>query len=292
MSLDGRSGAGARLGRVAIIGAGQVGTMLGMALVRAGEEAGVEEVALFDHDRSAMRQSLRRGAGHRLLEKQEEALESDTLLLAVPVPDIVKLIDALGAELRPGTALIDTGGAKSVVVEAMQLRVPLSVHAIGGHPMAGGEQPGPAGARPELLAGATFVVTPFRPDPVAVARGRALARAVGARPLEIDAGIHDRVVARTSHLPHVMAFALVAMDSGADNDVTQALTSTSYIGATRVAQSDVDMVAGFLCANSKEVRGALDELLDVLTKIGAALEQEPEALADLLHTARQAPRQV
>lgn len=292
MSRKARSTGGKALGSVGIIGTGQVGTMLGMALVRAGTEAGVEEVVLFDRDRSSVRESLRRGGGHRILARQEDALVADTLVLAVPVPGIVTLIEEMGGSLLPGAALIDTGSSKKVVVEAMQRHVPPSVHAIGGHPMAGTEQSGPAGARPEALQNASFALTPLRADPEALSRGRALARAVGARPIEIDADTHDRVIARTSHLPHVMAFALAAMDMGAGDVVTRALTSTGYLGVTRVAKSDPDMVAGFLCANSKEVRAALDELLDVLTKMGAALEQEPRILAALLRSARDAPRQL
>ncbi len=282
MTEDARSVPGPSLGTVGIIGAGQVGTMLGCALVDAGTEAGVDEVRLFDRDASIARESLSRGAGHRVLTRRLEALEADTVILAAPIPAIVELIDELGPALRPGTALIDTGSAKRVVVDAMRRSVPEGVHAIGGHPMAGTERPGPAGARREALWDATFALTPCRPDPEALARGLALARAVGASPLEIDAESHDRVVARTSHLPHVMAFALASIDLQDQGEVTPRLTSTGYLSATRLARSHPDMVAGFLSANSTEVRGALDELIDALVRIGAALEQGPDVLGELL----------
>jgi cyclohexadieny/prephenate dehydrogenase len=285
VSEEAAAGSGQRLGRVAVIGAGQIGTALGTALRRAGEGAGVEEVALFDRDVSAARASLRRGGGDRVLARREDALEADTVILAVPVPAIVQLIEQLGPGLPDGAVLIDTGSAKRVVVEAMKRSVPESVHALGGHPMAGTEEPGPAGARPEALQDATFVLTPVRPDPHALERGRALARAVGARPFEIDAATHDRVVARTSHVPHVMAFALAAMDLGAGDDVTHALTSTGYLGATRLANSDPDMVAGFLWANAFEVRAALTELIDGLNRTKATLDQDPVVLSNLLRNA-------
>ncbi len=181
---------------------------------------------------------------------------------------------------------MDTGGAKRVVVEAMR-GLPASVHALGGHPVAGTERSGPEAAAPELLRGAPFVLSPVRPDPEAMARGRALARAVGARPVEMDAGAHDQVVARTSHLPHVMASALAlsVAASGSPDEVGD-LVSGGYEGATRLARSDPEMVAGFLAANADEVRRAVRELEKTLDLLAEALAADRGRLVALLSTAR------
>lgn len=268
---------GPTLGTVSIVGAGQVGTALGLAL-RSKGSARVAEVALFDREPAVARASLRRGAGDRVLRRLEEALEADTVVLAVPVPAVVALVARLGPQLRPGSFVLDTGSTKGAVVRAMRRWVPEGVHALGGHPMAGTEVAGPAGARAELLAGAAFALVPVRDDPEALRRGRALARAVGARPVVVDARTHDRTVARTSHLPHLLAAALATVAEAASRGPGAGLRSTGLDGAVRLAGSDPAMVAGFLAANGREVRRALAELQRALERASAALERASAAL--------------
>ena len=271
------------LGRVSIVGAGHVGTMLGMALSAAPSDAGIEEVTLFDRDRVASQASLERGAGDRVVADVEEALEADTVVFALPVPEIVKTIVARASLLRPDALLIDTGSAKRVVVETMRRHVPANVHAVGGHPMAGGERPGPTGAQPRLLQSTAFVLTPVRDDSEALARGRVFATAVGSYPLQINAETHDRIVARTSHLPHLAAFALASVGNPMLRDPTaSSLVATGYRSATRLTASDPDMVAGFLWANATEVRRALRELVDSLMEAEAVLGEGPEVVAKWL----------
>lgn len=275
----------AGLGTVAIVGAGQVGTMLGMALRGS---AVVGEVALFDRDVDAAVRSADRGAGTRLLEDVDEALSMDTVILALPIPEIVAFAERFGPALRPGAFLIDTGSAKAEVVRAFRRSVPPPVHAIGGHPMAGTERAGPEGADPDALRGATFVLTPVREDPDALAGGRLLAEAVGARPVVMDAGAHDRIVARTSHLPHVMAFALAEVVGRVKSDVLQSMASSGYEGAVRLAGSDPEMIAGFLAANHEEIGRAVAELGEALARLATAAAEGPESVAAVLAEGRAA----
>ncbi|MDQ4005760.1 MAG: prephenate dehydrogenase [Actinomycetota bacterium] len=263
------------LGRVAIVGAGQMGTMLGMALLES-----AEEVALADADQEAVETSLVRGAGQRRIDV-DEAVDSDAVILAVPVPEIVSLIERLGPNLREEALLIDTGGAKVAVVEAMRRHVPEGVHAIGGHPMAGTEIPGPEGADPLLLRHATFALTEVREDPIALLRATTLAEATGARPRVMDAVEHDLVVARTSHLPHVVAYALAGLVRRLHDESVRDLATSGFEGATRLAASDPAMVAGFLRANSDQVRDSIRELRERLEKLEGALGDR-DALARLL----------
>jgi len=275
------------LGRVAIVGCGQVGTMLGLGLREA-----ASEVVLADRDDSTAEAGVSRGAGDRVVEV-EEALEADAVVLAVPVPEIVGLVERLGPKLRAGSLLIDTGSAKGVVVGAMRAHVPIEVHAIGGHPMAGTERPGAEGARPDLLKAAPFALTPVREDPEALARGRALAEAAGAVPVVIQADLHDRVVAVTSHVPHLLAVAVAIAARGLPPEVVRDLAASGFAGVTRLAESDPEMVAGFLSSNAAEVREALRELRTSIERAEAALE-DIEALkaifADAAEVRRRAGR--
>jgi prephenate dehydrogenase len=276
------------LGRVAVVGAGQVGTMLGAALRGAPSGAGIEEVALFDRDPTVLGASLSRGAGDRALRGVEEALGSDVLVLALPVPGIVRFLEERGGEVAAGTLLIDTGSAKTVVVETMRRSVPPGVGAVGGHPMAGTERPGPEGADPELLRGAAFVLCPAREDPEALRRARAVATAAGARPVETDPHLHDRVVARSSHLPHLMASALALVMATVTEDARRDLLGPGYDGAVRLAASRPEMVAGFLGANGPEVRSAVGELTAALEELLSALDAGPDRLTGVLERARSA----
>lgn len=274
------------LGSIAIVGAGQVGTMLGLAL----RDAGAEDVSLFDRDGAVAHQSLERGAGHRILADAARALRADTVILALPVPAIVRFLDDHGPGFRPGCFVIDTGSAKERVVEAIRRAVPEAVHAIGGHPVAGTERPGPAGARPRLLREAPFVLTPARADEVALARGEALVRAVGSRPVVLEAEAHDRLIARTSHLSHVLAFSLafVAGESVRGGERLRTIEGPGFMGATRLVSSDPGMVAGFLTANADEVHRAIDDLHRALYAMSAAIDGGEDQLAKALAAARDA----
>ncbi|HEY1331540.1 MAG TPA: prephenate dehydrogenase [Actinomycetota bacterium] len=277
------------LGKVAIVGAGQVGTMLGIALTGADHEHGVAEVALFDRDADTARASLDRRAGHRVADDLRDALSADIVVLAVPVDEIVALLESHGGDVRPGALVIDTGSAKTAVVDAMRRTVPVEAHALGGHPMAGTATPGPSGAQPDLLAGAPFVLTPVRDDPEAMRLGRALASAVGARPVAMAADEHDRVIAWTSHLPHAMSFALAAAVGRLPDSVDEvrSLIAGGYRGATRLATGDPAMIAGFLGANAAEVGAAIDGLCAELSGLRDALPHR-QRLAEMLATGRAA----
>jgi prephenate dehydrogenase len=267
----------ARLGRIAIIGAGQIGTTIGIAL----RQAGCAEVAIQDTDGAVAEQSLRLGAASAVLPNLESALGSNTIILAVPVPEIVKIVTRFGSRITPGCFVVDTGSAKVGVTEAMRVSISPSVHAIGGHPMAGGERPGPAGARPDLFHGATFLFSEVRQDEGARERARSLAALVGAEMVLLDAYKHDALLARTSHLAHVTAFVLASLQSDTPSAEARSLFSRGYSSATRLADSDPQMVAGFLHANGVNVGDALDEVIGKLQHARRLLEREPRELQTL-----------
>ena len=142
--VGGVGGVAARPGRVAIVGTGQVGTTLGMALTGAGLSAGVEEVLLLDRDHETAEASLARGAGHRVAGDVQDALSADTIVLAIPVDEIIAFLERHGLGLGPGSLVIDTGSAKTAVVQAMREAIEVSngALAVGGHPIAGREVSG------------------------------------------------------------------------------------------------------------------------------------------------------
>lgn len=270
------------LGSVAIIGAGQTGTALGIALARSGAAG---EIVLHDRDPEIAERSRSLGAGVRTIERLEDAVRAEMVILAVPVSAIVAIVEAHGRALRRGTLLIDTGSAKRAVVDAMRRSVDRGVHAIGGHPVAGTERPGPEGADAAALAGATFALCPVREDPEALRRARLLVRAVGAEAVVMDAEVHDRAIARTIGLPHLLSFALAAAVRTADGTVG-ALAGPGLRGATRLARSDPRMVAALLATNAAETRDALTGLHAALDALVASLDDEEALAAALAKAAR------
>jgi prephenate dehydrogenase len=137
--------------------------------------------------------------------------------------------------------------------------------------MAGTEGHGADAAIPELLRGAAFALSPVRSDAGAMVRALALVEAVGARPVILDAELHDRVVAATSHAPHLLAAALALASRSLPRDAVRDLASSGFSGATRLAASDPGMVAGFLVANAGAVRDALRDVRASLDRAEASL---------------------
>jgi prephenate dehydrogenase len=297
-------------GDVAIVGTGQIGTMLGLAIMaaRSSGETGVGRVTLYDADDAAAAESLERGAGDSTGRDVGEAFAAATVLLATPVPDIVRLVDRYGGEVRPGALVLDTGTTKREVVAAMRRRVPPDAHAVGGHPLAGTEQGGPGGARPELLAGAAFALTPVRPDPEGIALARAFVESTGAIPLEIDADRHDRAVAFTIHLPQLLATALALTVAGRassgdgreppdpdgplpEPDVVASFVSSGYLGVSRLALSSPGSTAAFLRANGDNLRDAAGRCRRLLDELVSSLD-DTRALERLLAEGAAARRSV
>ena len=264
--------AAAGLGTVAIVGAGQVGTALGMAL----REAGTTDIGLLDRDEQVALESLRRGAGHRVHAGVADALAADVVVLALPIPEILRFLTEHGGRARNGSLVIDTGTTKGGVVAAMRAHLPPGVGAVGGHPLAGTETAGPAGADPALLRGAPFILCVAREVAGATERGRALATAIGSRPIEMDPEVHDHLAVRTIHLPHLVACAL-ALTAGRVEADARDLVGGGFGSATRLAASDPAMVAGFLRSAPREVVQAAEELAEALRDLVGQLD-EPGAL--------------
>lgn len=255
---------------VAIIGVGLMGGSLGLAL-RARSDARVIGV---DPDAEALRVALAIGAVSETAGSVEEAAaQAEAVVLAAPVPRIPELARRALDHSAPGCVVTDLGSAKAGVMAAL----PAADHArfIGGHPICGGERTGVAFARQELFRGATWFLTPgpeARSD--LFQRLHGLVASVGARPVAIDADVHDRLMALVSHLPHVLAGALVNQAAATAPAGREALRSAgpSFVDLTRVAGSNPPLWADILLANSAAV-------LEELRAYSARLADVEEALA-------------
>jgi prephenate dehydrogenase len=250
--------AGSWDGRVLVVGTGLIGTSLGRALRAAGASVHLHDA---DADQLALAASL--GAGDPCAETG--CVGFDVALVCVP-PAVtgavcVDLIRAESAAVVSHTASVQAYPQHEVEAS----RLPLG-RFVGGHPLAGRETSGPAGAAADLFAGRPWALCPTAAtDPSALAALREVVLAAGAEPVVLDAVTHDRLVAQVSHVPQLAASAL----AGALTDLPEGavLAGTGFRDTTRVADSPASLWADVVAANATAVADALDRMLGPLERL-------------------------
>jgi prephenate dehydrogenase len=189
----------------------------------------------------------------------EGVRDADIVVLATPVRVILRQLAELGPLLPEGCLLIDLGSTKTQIM-AQMARLPGHVQPLGGHPMCGKEVSGIEEAEPTLYQGQTFILTPLpRTSEASLVLGRELARAIGAHPLVLEAQRQDFLVGTVSHLPYMLACALVATADATTSADPAAweIVAGGFRDTSRVAGSDVTMMLDILMTNREEVLKAV-----------------------------------
>ena len=221
-----------------------------------------------------------------------EAGQADCILLAIPVGETEEVLRQLAPHLKTGAVVTDAGSTKLNVVEAARAALgDRFADFVPGHPIAGSEQCGPGAARIDLYRGKRVVLTPqidTRAD--AVATVRLLWEAAGAQVETLDAGLHDRVFAAVSHLPHLAAYALVDdLAQRADSDTCFRFAASGFRDFTRIAGSSPEMWRDIALANREAVLAELDAYLASLQALRQAVDAEDaDALFKMFSRARNA----
>lgn len=254
--------------RLVIAGVGLIGGSLGLA---ARERGLVGEVVGFGRTEANLKVALERGIiDAYTFDPAEAARGTDLLLLAVPVEATGSTVEKFLPFLTPGCVITDAGSTKEQVVRTMEKLLPSTLPFIGTHPIAGTEHAGAAAAFATLFEKCLCVLTPTeRSDRAALARVRALWEGVGMRVEEMDMVTHDRVLARVSHLPHVIAFSVMNAIVDAQNSGVDFLTyaGSSFAGLTRVAASPVEMWRDIFTSNRDALLVAIDEFESALAHL-------------------------
>jgi prephenate dehydrogenase len=255
--------------RAAVIGVGLIGGSLGMAMRKRRIAREVIGVARVPETIGAARA---RGAIDRgTTDPVEGAAGADLVVLATPPELVVAMAQQVLPYLSAGAIVTDVASVKGGIVREIEsaLDPGRGVAFVGGHPMAGNEGRGVEAASDDLFEGSVYLITPTpRTDGAAAERIATLARSLGARPMIMDPDAHDRAVARVSHLPYLLAAALM----GAAGSETAA-AGPSFLGATRVAGSPVSMWAQICRFNRREI-------VDALRAFRGRLDRLEQALAD------------
>ncbi len=270
-------------GRVTIIGVGLIGGSLGMAL-RARSLA--REVVGVTRAEETIAAARARGAIDRgTVDPVAGVAEADLVVVATPPDLVVPMARRVLPHLRRGAILTDVASVKADIVRSVEALVPRDRRAafVGGHPMAGNEGRGIEAASAGLFDGTAYLLTPtLRTPQAAVDRLAALARSLGAAPVLLDPDAHDRTVALVSHLPYLVAAALMGI-TGPEASAG----GPAFLGATRVAGSPVELWAKICRLNREQILSALRAFQDELSRLEGAL-RDGERFDAMLDRARQA----
>jgi len=272
--------------QMTIVGVGLIGGSLALAAKLGGAVQTVVGVGRSEAGRAVARS---RGLTDRVAEDLISGVRgADLVVLAVPVREIVRLLPEVARLADPGCVVSDVGSVKGPILAAGDAAFP-DGRFVASHPIAGKEQAGPAAARGDLFRGANWILTPStRTQPAAAEKVEALWRAVGARVLRMEAGWHDEVFATVSHLPHLVAYALMdavlATERGGERIRFSAGGLRDF---TRVAGSDPAMWRDIFLMNREPMLKVLAGYQEALERLAAAIRAaDGTALEALLLQAR------
>jgi prephenate dehydrogenase len=252
--------------RVAVIGTGLIGASIGLASKRGGAT-----VVGFDEDRATAEVAAERGAVDEVGVGLGEALDGAELaVVAVPVSQLAAQVRAVLEASGDGCTVTDVGSTKAAVCAAAGG----SPRFIGGHPVCGSEARGPEHASADLFDGATWFLSPLpQSEPERYRLVHGFVAGLGATPVAVDPTAHDRLVALTSHLPHVLANVLVNQAGATRIDGHEPLSSAggSLRDMTRVAGANPRIWVDIFLDNEEALRSALADHRRGLEQVEAAL---------------------
>jgi len=255
-----------------IVGLGLMGGSLARAVKEAGLPWRVRGVARDPATRAA---ALAAGAVDEAVATPAAAARgADLVVLALPVLAVPPAARELAPHLAPGTVVTDVGSTKAALVRAVEAVLPPGVPFVGGHPIAGTEESGFTASFAGLYRGGRCLLTPGSTStPAAVAAVRELWDSVGMRVEEMDAAAHDRILAVISHLPHVVAYALVNAAAAAERDAPGLLSYTGggFRDFTRIAASHPAMWRDICIDNREELLAAVDLFLAEAARLRALI---------------------
>ena len=265
-------------GTVAILGPGLIGGSLALGLAEGGL---VKRLMIYARSPRELEEIRLASVDAELTGNPSEAVrEADIVILCVPVEAMAGLVLEFRDALRPGTFVTDVGSVKGSVVREIEPLLQDRALWIGSHPMAGSERGGFAAARPDLFDGATVILTPTKLTPGAAQRqAEKFWTALGSHLAILSPENHDRMVAAISHIPHLVAAALVN-HAVAYGDLE--LAAGGFRDTTRVAAGSPELWAEILLANSEAVSVQIDHLVRDLRVIEGALKAPDRASAKAL----------
>lgn len=260
--------------KVTIVGVGLLGGSLGRALRE--RKLAARVIGCVRRRESIGECRRARAVDVATLNFADGVADADLVVLCTPIAQMQPLLKQLLPRIKRGAVITDVGSVKGTVVRELEsLAAKAGAHFVGSHPMAGSERMGVLASRGDLYDGAVCVVTPTKKSNrrAVLAVGR-LWRGVGARVINLAPEVHDQLVAKSSHLPHLLAAQLVNhVLNGKSAPEQAALCATGFRDTTRIASGSPEMWRDIALANRKNISRALDEFVGELKQFQSALKR-------------------
>jgi cyclohexadieny/prephenate dehydrogenase len=281
--------------RVAVIGIGLIGSSLARRLRRDGLAA---EIVACDRGRETLDKVRTLALADRVTDDPADAVQgADLVVIATPISAYAEIGRRMAAGLAQGAIVTDVGSVKQAVVRDLQPLLPPGVHLVPGHPVTGTEHSGPEAGFAELFDDRWCILTPLPDgDAGALQRVTQLWQAAGMRVIAMDADHHDKVLAITSHLPHLIAYTIVGTATGLEETLKSEVIKFSAGGFrdfTRIAASDPVMWRDIFLNNREAVLEMLQRFTEDLTALQRAIRWgEGDKLEDLFSRTRAIRRSI
>jgi len=282
-------------GRVALIGIGLIGSSLARVLRRDGLAGEIVACARSDATRDAVK---RLGLADKIAADPLEAVrDADLVVFCTPLSAYAEIARRIAPGLKQGAIVSDVGSVKAAAVRDLGAVLPPGVHIVPGHPVAGTEHSGPEAGFAELFADRWCILTPLpEGDAGALDRVSRMWQAAGMRVVTMDAEHHDKVLAITSHLPHLIAYTIVGTATDLEETLKSEVIKFSAGGFrdfTRIAASDPVMWRDVFLANREAVLEMLQRFTEDLTALQRAIRWgEGDKLQELFTRTRAIRRSI
>ena len=278
------------INRLAIIGVGLIGGSLSLALKKVGQ---VGEVVGYSRTESVRQEALDLGVIDRAANSIADAVkDADMIFLAVPMGAMGSVLIELAPHLNDDTIITDGGSAKAQVVAAARAALGERFSQfVAGHPIAGTERSGPSAAFATLYNDHRVVLTPVaETNSASLEKVRAMWQLTGAEVVDMDVEHHDKVLAATSHLPHLLAFNLVGMlAKSVDCDEVLRFAAGGFRDFSRIASSDPVMWRDISLSNSAAILELLNDYRQGLNNLEQAImNSDGDYLVEVFKRAKQA----
>jgi len=261
--------------KIALIGIGLIGSSLSLAIRRGNLAA---EIAVSTRSQETLDRAEELNLGDVYsTDPAVAATGADLIILSVPLGAMGPVAEKISRSLEPGAIITDAGSSKSSVIRDMAPHIPEGVHLVPGHPIAGTEHSGPDAGFGELFDGRWTILTPPEgTNTDAIAKVTAFWEAIGSMVEIMDPAHHDKVLAITSHLPHLIAYSIVDTATNLEDDLQQEVIKFSASGFrdfTRLAASDPVMWRDVFLNNREAVLDILSQFSEDLTALRRAIRR-------------------